>query len=140
MLLKNACEAEENDAAVLIKVAELQLPQDSLTTAIDSAGVYYRVPICCIQDPDNYEVDTAMDAMKAKKAPKEKNITVSFMTVYTLAEVCFSIGKMVTALPYLNLNPYVFELASNRTFYGVDQGAKRCTWRQECCHFKLQHY
>jgi len=56
--------------------AQLQLPQDSLTTAIDQAGVYYRVPICCIQLPDNYSVDNVMAAMKAKKAPKEKQITI----------------------------------------------------------------
>ena len=48
------------------------MPQDSLTTAIDQAGVYYRVPICCINDPDNYSMDNAMDAMRNKKAPKEK--------------------------------------------------------------------
>lgn len=34
------------------------------------------MPICCIQPPDNYQVDTAMDAMKAKKAPETKNITI----------------------------------------------------------------
>lgn len=38
--------------------------------------MYYRVPICCIQPPDNYQVDHTMDAMKAKKAPAEKNITI----------------------------------------------------------------
>ena len=76
-LLKNACEADNEDAFALIQAAQLQLPQDSLTTAIDQAGVYYRVPICCIQLPDNYNVDNALAAMKAKKAPKEKQIAVS---------------------------------------------------------------
>ena len=71
-LLKNACEADNEDAFALIQAAQLQLPQDSLTTAIDQAGVYYRVPICCIQLPENYNVDNALAAMKAKKAPKEK--------------------------------------------------------------------
>lgn len=47
-LLKNACEASNEDAQALIQAAQLQLPQESLTTAIDQAGVYYRVPICCI--------------------------------------------------------------------------------------------
>ena len=63
--------------------ANLQLPQDSLTTAIDHAGVYYRVPICCIQSPENYGVDFAMDAMKAKKVPKEKQISVSYKSKIT---------------------------------------------------------
>ena len=48
-----------------------------MTTAIDQAGVYYRVPICCIQNPDGYEIDAVMDAMKSKKAPKEKQLNVS---------------------------------------------------------------
>ena len=52
------------------------LPQDSLTTVIDEHGVYYRVPICCIQDPDNYEKDPVMDAIKSKKAPTENQISV----------------------------------------------------------------
>ena len=52
MLLKNACEAEEADAMEMIKASGLQLPQDSLTTAIDEGGVYYRVPIACINDPE----------------------------------------------------------------------------------------
>ena len=72
MLLKNACEADHEDASALIMAAQLQLPQESLTTAIDSGGVYYRVPICCIQLPDNYNVDPAADALRARKAPKEK--------------------------------------------------------------------
>jgi hypothetical protein len=57
-----------------------------------------------------------MDAMKAKKAPKEKNITVSLMKILALAEVYFSTGKMVTALPYLNLNPYFSSLRLTALF------------------------
>ena len=34
------------------------------------------MPICCIQDPDNFNVDAVMDALKAKKAPAEKAIKV----------------------------------------------------------------
>jgi len=74
--LKNACETEHDTAATMIQLIGLQLPQDSLTTAIDASGVYYRVPICCIQDPDNYCIDAALDALKAKKAPAEKNIKI----------------------------------------------------------------
>ena len=81
-LLKNACEADHEDAYALILAAQLQLPQESLTTAIDQAGVYYRVPICCIQNPDGYEIDAAMDAMKSKKAPKEKQINVSTSLIF----------------------------------------------------------
>ena len=41
--------------------------------------MYYRVPICCIQDPDAYNIDPVNDAMKAKKVPNEKQITVSVL-------------------------------------------------------------
>ena len=41
------------------------------------AGVYYRVPIYCISDPDNFEVDTVMNNMRSMKAPKENMYTVS---------------------------------------------------------------
>lgn len=36
---------------------ELQMPQNSLTLCIDESGVYYRVPICIINDPINYDID-----------------------------------------------------------------------------------
>lgn len=75
-MLRNACEADHETAAALVEAAQLQLPQDSLTTAIDQGGVYYRVPICCIAEPDNYSIDNVMDALKAKKAPAEKSQTV----------------------------------------------------------------
>ena len=35
------------------------------------------MPICCINDPDNFSVDTVMAAMKSKKVPKAKDINVS---------------------------------------------------------------
>jgi len=35
MLLRNACEADPETAHALTQAAQLQLPQDSLTTAID---------------------------------------------------------------------------------------------------------
>ena len=34
-LLRNACEADNETAAALVMAAQLTLPQDSLTTAID---------------------------------------------------------------------------------------------------------
>lgn len=77
MALQNACQADHETAKTMVDIVGLTLPQESLTTAIDASGVYYRVPICCIQDPDNYNVDAVMDALKAKKAPAEKMIKVS---------------------------------------------------------------
>lgn len=68
-LLKTACEEDEDTAIALISASGLQLPQDSLTTAIDQAGVYYRVPIACINDPDSYEQNHLLKTMQEKKAP-----------------------------------------------------------------------
>ena len=50
-MLKSACEVDAKTAEVMIGAAELTLPQNSLTTTIDENGVYYRIPIACINDP-----------------------------------------------------------------------------------------
>ena len=54
-LLRNACLEDQETAEALIEAADLTMPQNSLTTCIDQAGVYYRVPIACINDPVNYD-------------------------------------------------------------------------------------
>jgi hypothetical protein len=59
-------------ALAIVNAAELQLPQDSLTTAIDSQGIYYRIPIACINDPQKYSVDKVLEKMQAEKAPDER--------------------------------------------------------------------
>jgi hypothetical protein len=61
----------------MIEAAELQMPEKCLTTVIDTTGVYYRVPIACINDPDNYGVNKQMDEMKQKVAPDQKQLNVS---------------------------------------------------------------
>jgi len=53
------------------------MPQNSLTTCIDSAGVYYRVPIACINDPQKYEQNLQYQQMKEKDAPVETTVNVS---------------------------------------------------------------
>ena len=52
------------------------MPQNSLTLVIDENGVYYRVPISCINDPINYSVNYQDQKMKKKEAPKEVQFTV----------------------------------------------------------------
>lgn len=44
---------------------------------IDENGVYYRVPICCINDPINYSVQGADTKLKEKPKPKEQIFEVS---------------------------------------------------------------
>lgn len=47
------------------------MPQNSLTLCIDDTGVYYRVPICVINDPISYDADFQAQKLKNKKAPEE---------------------------------------------------------------------
>jgi Ubiquitin-binding domain len=56
-LLRNACEEDPATAEALIIAQGLTMPQNSLTLVIDENGVYYRVPISCINEPQNYSVN-----------------------------------------------------------------------------------
>ena len=46
---------DHETALVIIQAADLQLPQNSITTIKDTQGVYYRVPVACINDPVSYD-------------------------------------------------------------------------------------
>lgn len=50
------------------------MPQNSLTLCIDETGVYYRVPICLINDPIGYDADYQAQKLKSKKAPDEQHL------------------------------------------------------------------
>ena len=52
------------------------MPQKSLTTCIDATGVYYRVPIACINDPVNYDKNYQLQRMMSKTAPAKAQIKV----------------------------------------------------------------
>jgi len=43
---------------------------------IDSAGIYYRIPIACINDPLSYNKNDQLAEMKAKKIPNERKLNV----------------------------------------------------------------
>ena len=58
------------------------MPQNSLTLVIDEQGVYYRIPICVINDPMNFNADFLNDKLKNKKAPNDKVIKVSLFLEY----------------------------------------------------------
>ena len=53
------------------------MPQNSLTLVIDEQGVYYRIPICVINDPMNFNADYVTEQLKNKKAPTSQQISVS---------------------------------------------------------------
>jgi hypothetical protein len=44
---------------------------------IDQAGIYYRVPIACINNPQNYNKNNQLDELKQKKSVKSYSIKVS---------------------------------------------------------------
>ena len=91
LLLKNACMEDAKTAQGLIEAADLTMPYNSLTTCIDSAGVYYRVPIACINDPLKYEENSELDQLRNKKKPEESMVKVSprslsFLLTFILCE------------------------------------------------------
>lgn len=47
-----------------------------MTLCIDETGVYYRVPICLINDPINYDADFQTQKLKSKAAPAEMEMTL----------------------------------------------------------------
>ena len=64
--IRSACEETYDTAEALILAADLQMPQNSLTLCIDETGVYYRVPICLINDPIGYDADFQAQKLKSK--------------------------------------------------------------------------
>lgn len=76
-LLKNACSEDPETANALVLAAGLQMPQNSLTLVIDEQGIYYRIPICVINDPLNFNADYVTEQLKNKKAPTPRLVNVS---------------------------------------------------------------
>ena len=56
--------------------AGLQMPSNSLTLVVDEQGIYYRVPISCINEPINYNVNYVDQKLKQKPKPPEKFFNV----------------------------------------------------------------
>jgi len=81
-------------AVALIEAAELRLPQNSLTCAIDRTGQYYRVPIACINLPNNFGRNEELQRMKDKKSPKQKNINIKIR--YQHKDIEFKISNKET--------------------------------------------
>ena len=50
------------------------MPQNSLTLVVDETGMYYRVPICMINDPMNYDADFVNEKLKLKAKPADETI------------------------------------------------------------------
>ena len=74
--IRSACEENPDTAEALILAADLQMPQNSLTLCIDETGVYYRVPICVINDPISYDADFQAQKLKSKAVPDEVTLSL----------------------------------------------------------------
>ncbi|CDW87679.1 UNKNOWN [Stylonychia lemnae] len=85
-LLKNACSETHDSAEALILAAGLTMPQNSLTLVIDENGVYYRVPLCCINEPMNYSVNSQDEKLKEKEKPPEILYNVSSLNYHNLQQ------------------------------------------------------
>ena len=55
-------------ARAYIESAELIMPEQSLTTTVDQKGVFYRLPVCCINDPLAYDKNTELQRLSTIKA------------------------------------------------------------------------
>jgi len=42
------------------------MPNNSLTLVIDEQGIYYRLPVCVINDPLDFEADFQADKLRNK--------------------------------------------------------------------------
>lgn len=73
-MLKSCAEEDHETANALILAAGMQMPQNSLTLVVDETGMYYRVPICVINDPENFNADFQTEKLKSKVQPKEIRI------------------------------------------------------------------
>jgi hypothetical protein len=38
----------------MLEASDLKISNDSMTLVIDSTGIYYRVPIACINEPNEF--------------------------------------------------------------------------------------
>ena len=76
-MLHSACDEDHETAEALILASGLQMPNNSLTLCIDEQGIYYRLPVCVINNPLNYDADFQAEKLKSKEQPPEKYLEVS---------------------------------------------------------------
>ena len=65
----------------MIEASDLKISNESMTLVIDQTGIYYRVPIACINDPSKFVENQQNVAIKSKKRPDEKIIPVTFSSL-----------------------------------------------------------
>lgn len=99
-LLKNACEEDSSTAEAIILAAGLQMPSNSLTLVVDESGNYYRVPISCINDPINYNVNYVDQKLKMKPKPAEKFFSALKVRSPKTGDVTMSVSNHMSILEF----------------------------------------
>lgn len=61
----------------MIECADLKISNESMTLVIDQTGIYYRVPIACINDPSKFVEKQEVVEMRSKKRPADETFPVS---------------------------------------------------------------
>lgn len=62
---------------MMIEASELKISNESMTLVIDQTGIYYRVPIACINEPSKFVENSQAVAIREKVKPSEKVLAVS---------------------------------------------------------------
>jgi hypothetical protein len=65
----------------MIEASDLKISNDSITLVIDQTGIYYRIPIACINEPSKFVENEQIVALKNKKKPDEKTFPVIFFNL-----------------------------------------------------------
>ena len=65
----------------MLKACNMKIPQGSLTLIIDENGLYYRLPIAMLNDPEKYEVDVAKEKLEKKAKPSEVAMKLKIRSV-----------------------------------------------------------
>jgi hypothetical protein len=55
----------------MIEASDLKISNDSITLVIDQTGIYYRIPIACINEPSKFVENSQLTSIKNKKKPDE---------------------------------------------------------------------
>lgn len=80
----------------MIEASELKISNDSITLVIDSSGIYYRVPIACINDPVKY-VEAAEDKeLRSVVKPPEEIFKALKMRLAGASDVLVSVSNLAT--------------------------------------------
>ena len=61
----------------MLEASELKISNESMTLVIDQTGIYYRIPIACINEPAKFVENEQTVTIRNKKRPEEVTFPVS---------------------------------------------------------------